>query len=467
MKSWFTITNAAGSTPEVMIYDDIGGYGIGAQQFRNQLNEIKAPKINLRINSLGGDCSVATAMCTAIREHDAEITAHIDGIAASAGCTVARACDRVEIAPSAFMMVHNAMCMAFGYAADLRKEADISEKYSNAVCAELAEGTGNSKKIVQQKMDAETWFNAKEAVEFGLADCIKDADGEGFENRLSSTVFNSAAFSQFKNVPEAVRVAIARSRSPQNKIETQPAATSVSAAKKEEIPMALTPIMRDGKHFVVIDGKEHEISAPANTASTLQMSEVLLAPAGKSDEEVAAAVATASAEASKKAIEGERAYRSMFNTIMATAKLTGEAAANFEKQFYGRAEADLKFLAEHAIGNRAQAVGEGSGQQEQGTAAADKAAADIRTFCVEQLAKNKTMRSAFRVTSLDPKDPTYVDGLAKFIVVETKVRADAAAPRTRDITASAEESENDPVTRVLKNKSVQYRPDPQPASRKR
>src|ERR1700722_3026713 len=121
---WYAIKMLAADTAEVCIYDEIGSYGVTAKQFCTDFNGIKAAKIDLRINSPGGEIFDCAAMCTAIQEHTAEVTAHVDGLAASCASVIACCCDSVKIGKSAFMMIHNPATVAWGNAADMRKQAD-------------------------------------------------------------------------------------------------------------------------------------------------------------------------------------------------------------------------------------------------------------------------------------------------------------------------------------------------------
>ena len=68
---------------EVFLYDQIGFFGISAEQFVKDLRGINSATIAVRINSPGGAVFEGVAIMNAIREHPARITAHIDGLAAS------------------------------------------------------------------------------------------------------------------------------------------------------------------------------------------------------------------------------------------------------------------------------------------------------------------------------------------------------------------------------------------------
>ena len=69
--------------------------GVCPQDFVPAVRAIEAETIHLRINCPGGDVFAAEAMCQALREHDATVHAHIEGLAASAATSITCACDKV------------------------------------------------------------------------------------------------------------------------------------------------------------------------------------------------------------------------------------------------------------------------------------------------------------------------------------------------------------------------------------
>ena len=89
MKSWYTI-RARASGAEVLIYDEIGAYGVTAKGFLAELGAMADDAaIDLRLNSPGGSVFDAVAIFNALKRHSGEITVWIDGIAASAASYIA------------------------------------------------------------------------------------------------------------------------------------------------------------------------------------------------------------------------------------------------------------------------------------------------------------------------------------------------------------------------------------------
>lgn len=183
---------------EVYLYDAIGGFfGLSAEEFVKDLADIDTDKINLRINSPGGDVFEARAIATAIKSHKAHVTAHIDGLAASAATYIALAADAVRMADGALFMVHNAWTLAIGDKNDMLDTSALLEKIDGAIKNDYQKKTGLSAEEITEFMNAETWFNAEEAKEKGFIDEIYD--GQPVENNYD--------LSAYEHAPEQVKQA--------------------------------------------------------------------------------------------------------------------------------------------------------------------------------------------------------------------------------------------------------------------
>ncbi|KVN36786.1 hypothetical protein WJ63_35080 [Burkholderia pyrrocinia] len=176
----FEVRNDANGDATIYLYDVIAADdwwgGVSASSFVQQLAAITAPTIHLRINSPGGDVFEARAMAQAIREHASSIIAHVDGNAASAATFLAIACEKVIMAEGAMFMIHRGSCLAWGTGDDLRSTAELLDKVDASIVASYAKKTGQSDEDIVAWMEAETWFSADEAVEFGFADELAGTD---------------------------------------------------------------------------------------------------------------------------------------------------------------------------------------------------------------------------------------------------------------------------------------------------
>lgn len=170
----YRILNATADEAEVRIYEEIAWYAINAEEFARELATITAPVINLRINSPGGSVFDGLAIYQTLRAHSARIVTHIDGLAASIASVIALAGDEIRIAAGAFVMIHNPWSIVMGDAAVMRQEADVLEKVAASLAGMYAARTRESAEAMQELMDAETWWNAEEAIAAGYADSIAD-----------------------------------------------------------------------------------------------------------------------------------------------------------------------------------------------------------------------------------------------------------------------------------------------------
>lgn len=170
---WFRIENKANAdTAEVYIYDEIGYFGITADDFVKEIQNLTQSKIELHLNTPGGEVFDGIAIYNALKNHDAEVTVYIDALAASAGSFIAMSGDTVVIEKTGQMMIHDAMSLAIGNATDIRELADRLDTMSNTIAGIYADKAGGSVEDWRTKMSSETWFNAQEAVDAGLADRI-------------------------------------------------------------------------------------------------------------------------------------------------------------------------------------------------------------------------------------------------------------------------------------------------------
>lgn len=169
-----------GADTTIYIYDAIVGTkmeteyygGVSAEELVPQIRAIKGGTINLRINSPGGDVFAAQAIVAAIKQTGATVVAYVDGLAASAATVIATAADKVEMSDGALWMIHCGWTMALGNATDMRATAALLDKVDATIASQYAARTGLPIDAVMQLMQAETWFDAEEAVANGFVNAI-------------------------------------------------------------------------------------------------------------------------------------------------------------------------------------------------------------------------------------------------------------------------------------------------------
>lgn len=159
----------AESPNEMMIYDEIGYWGVTAARFNSQLRDMSGD-ITVRFNSPGGDVFDAFAIYNAIKAYDGHVTGQIDGLAASAASFIAMACDFIVANETSSWMIHDAIGMTMGNAADMQKMASLLDKSSQQIAEIYAKRAGNTADYWRNLMKDEKWFNGNESVDYGLAD---------------------------------------------------------------------------------------------------------------------------------------------------------------------------------------------------------------------------------------------------------------------------------------------------------
>lgn len=203
------------------VFDVIGadffGCGITAGMVKDAIDQNPScSSITMNINSPGGDAFEGVAIFNTLKAAGKPVNINVVGLAASAASIVAMAGDTVVMNLGTQMMIHGAMALCAGFAADMRKMADTLDQVSDSIADIYVAETGNSKRKVTEMMNAETWMSADEAVEYGFA------TSTGASNRVQNTF----DLSHFKNAPkELIEVPV---------IENEVAVEVPEPAPKEE-----------------------------------------------------------------------------------------------------------------------------------------------------------------------------------------------------------------------------------------
>lgn len=190
---WYKMRNLSNGVAEVLVYDEIGFWGVTALDFMRDLRDLNATEISLRINSPGGEIFEGIAIHNALRSHGAKITAYVDSLAASIASVIAMAGDRIVMMPHSQMMIHEGSGLAIGDANDMRDMAELLDRQSDNIAAVYAERAGGTPEEWRERMRAETWMTAAEAVAFGLADEVaelphrKDEEPEEEPAKMTAT----------------------------------------------------------------------------------------------------------------------------------------------------------------------------------------------------------------------------------------------------------------------------------------
>jgi ATP-dependent Clp protease, protease subunit len=199
LKRWYEFRAQTKST-EIVIYDEIGAFGIPAKAFLDELKALgPVAELTVRINSPGGSVFDGVAIYNALKRHDARVAVWIDGIAASIASMIAMAGDEVVMPENAMLMLHDPSGLVMGTAADMRAMSAALDKMKAGMVSAYRGKSGRDDAEIEALMAAETWLSAQEAVDLGLAD------------RIAQPVRMAAHFdlSRFRNIPPQLAALVA------------------------------------------------------------------------------------------------------------------------------------------------------------------------------------------------------------------------------------------------------------------
>ncbi len=159
----------------LMLFGVIGDEwdGLTASQVVSEIRSLgSVDDLAVLINSPGGMVSEGLAIYNELVTNPANVTVEIAGLAASMGSAIAMAGDTVRMAANGMLMIHNPWNVAVGDADDLRKAAEVLDKFGTSLVGIYASKTGLDEDEIRQMMDEETWLDADEALEKGFIDEI-------------------------------------------------------------------------------------------------------------------------------------------------------------------------------------------------------------------------------------------------------------------------------------------------------
>ncbi|AWR58746.1 peptidase S14 [Proteus mirabilis] len=198
-KSWFRMQAKEDQTADIYIYDEIGGWGISARRFTEDLISLgNLSHINLHIHSPGGEVFDGIAIYNQLKNHSATITVYIDGLAASMASVIAMVGDTVIMPKNAMMMIHKPWGGSWGDANDMREYADLLDKLENVLIPAYVAKTGKTTEEITAMLEQETWLDGDECVEYGFADKV-------IEPVKAMASLTSKRIEEFSSMPSAIK----------------------------------------------------------------------------------------------------------------------------------------------------------------------------------------------------------------------------------------------------------------------
>lgn len=168
------------ASADVYVFESIGGwFGVTADDFVRDVAGLDVQHLDIHLNSPGGEASEGVAIANVLRQHKADVTVWVDGLAASAASVIAMAGDEVVMNTGSQLMIHDPWTVAMGDAAEMRKSAEMLDSTANALASTYAAKAGGTSADWRAVMQNETWYTADEAVSAGLADRVATDEDKG------------------------------------------------------------------------------------------------------------------------------------------------------------------------------------------------------------------------------------------------------------------------------------------------
>ena len=181
MNKYLNIHTAPDGIVTIFLYGEIGDYG--DVKSGNVVSELKAAensgaRIDVRINSIGGDVYSGIALYNALKGSRADIHIYIDGVAASMAAVLALCGKPVTMSKYARLMLHSVSGGCYGNKTELRRCIDEIQALEDSLADMLASKLKTDKAQIKSSYfdDNDHWLTAGEALSLGLVDGIYDAD---------------------------------------------------------------------------------------------------------------------------------------------------------------------------------------------------------------------------------------------------------------------------------------------------
>lgn len=171
-------------------YDDLGE--VSGLSIANEIKGLDVDTINVHINSCGGYTSEGLAIYNTLKNHPAKVITYCDGFACSAASLVFMAGDERIMGAASALMIHNAWSDAEGNAAQLRQQADVLEKISQAAGNAYAEKVTISREELDALLDGDnhegTWLLPDDAIKMGFATSVSSEQESSISNQSAMSM---------------------------------------------------------------------------------------------------------------------------------------------------------------------------------------------------------------------------------------------------------------------------------------
>ena len=233
MKKFYEFKNISPSTADLFIYGEIvqeksvdywtgeeSQTDVGLMDFKKELDDIgNVQKINLYINSPGGDVFTASTMISMLqRKKDAgtHIDAYVDGLSASAASFLMMVADNLYLYKNSTVMVHKPMSWAVGNAIDMQKTIDALNKIEESVMLPMYMNKSKvSEDEIRSLINDETWLSASDMDKYFNVTILN-------EEKVAVANIHSNLFKNYHNVPDFIKKSLKNAEKEQKKEKNSP-----------------------------------------------------------------------------------------------------------------------------------------------------------------------------------------------------------------------------------------------------
>lgn len=179
IKRYFSLL-VEGREASVHIFGDIVSWeyfenDVSSCTLAKQIEGLDVDRINVYINSYGGEVAEGLAIYNQLRRHKAKVVTYCDGFACSAASVVFMAGEERIMSDASLLWIHNAWTVVAGDANEMRKEADDLDTITAATMKAYLAHVNLTEDELKAMMDEETWIGAEDAVNMGFATSVETA----------------------------------------------------------------------------------------------------------------------------------------------------------------------------------------------------------------------------------------------------------------------------------------------------
>lgn len=182
----------------INIFGDITSYewkdsDVSYNNLSKQLDNLTdVDKIDVYINSYGGEVAEGLAIYNALKRHKAKIITHVDGFACSIASVIFMAGDERIMPKTSCLMIHNPWTVISGNSKELRKQADDLDTIAKCSINAYLDKINISEEELNKLLDEESWISPIDALDMGFATLIEADDNNDYVNQsIKSKLINN------------------------------------------------------------------------------------------------------------------------------------------------------------------------------------------------------------------------------------------------------------------------------------